>query len=187
MDELVKAYYDEAKDSMEKAVVHVELELQKIRAGKAMPNMLDGVQVDYYGSMVPLSQVANISTPDPRSLMVQPWEKAMIQPVETAIINSNLGMAPGNDGNVIRISIPPLTEERRKDLVKKAKGEGENCKIAIRNIRKDAMSNIKSLKDDGVSEDAVKEGEDEAQKLTNDFIGKVDRHIERKEVDIMTV
>lgn len=187
MDELVKEYLNEAKDNMAKAVVHVEHELQKIRAGKANTQMLDAVNVDYYGSMVPLTQVSNLSTPDPRTIMIQPWEKNMIQPIETAIINANLGFAPGNDGNVVRINVPPLTEERRKDLVKKAKAEGENGKIAIRNIRKDAMKSIQTLKDDGVSEDSIKEGEDAVQKLTDDYIAKVDRHIDRKETDIMTV
>jgi ribosome recycling factor len=187
MSELVKLQLEEARDSMTKAVDHVELELTKIRAGKANPSMLDGIMVDYYGSPTPLSQVANVNTPDARTLVVQPWEKNMIPVIEKAISDANLGINPQNDGIVIRLMVPPLTEERRKDLVKKVKAEGEAGKIAIRNIRKDTNERIKKLLKEGVSEDEVKVGEAEVQKLTDGFILKVDKHIDLKEKDIMTV
>lgn len=187
MSELVKLQLEEARDSMNKAVDHVELELTKIRAGKANPSMLDGIMVDYYGSPTPLSQVANVNTPDARTLVVQPWEKNMIPVIEKAISDANLGINPQNDGIVIRLMVPPLTEERRKDLVKKVKAEGEAGKIAIRNIRKDTNERIKKLLKEGVSEDEVKVGEAEVQKLTDGFILKVDKHIDLKEKDIMTV
>ena len=187
MSELVKLQLEDARDSMNKAVDHVELELTKIRAGKANPSMLDGIMVDYYGSPTPLSQVANVNTPDARTLVVQPWEKNMIPVIEKAISDANLGINPQNDGIVIRLMVPPLTEERRKDLVKKVKAEGEAGKIAIRNIRKDTNERIKKLQKEGVSEDEVKVGEAEVQKLTDGFILKVDKHIDLKEKDIMTV
>lgn len=187
MSELVKKQLEDAKESMNKAVDHVENELTKIRAGKASPQMLDGINVDYYGSPTPLSQVANVNTPDARTIVIQPWEKNLISAIEKAITDANLGVNPQNDGVVIRLSIPPLTEERRKDLVKKVKAEGEAGKVAIRNIRKDINEKIKKLQKEGVSEDDVKTGEAEVQKLTDTFIAKVDKHIEVKEKDIMTV
>ncbi len=187
MNEFIKMQLDEARSDMDKAVAHTEAELLKIRAGKAMPSMLDGIVVDYYGSMVPILQVASINTPDARTLTIQPWEKSMIQPIEKGIIDANLGVNPQNDGVLIRINIPPLTEERRKELVKKVKAEGENGKITIRNIRKDANETIKKLQKDGVSEDDVKVGETEVQKLTDAYILKVDKVVETKEKDIMTV
>lgn len=187
MSELVKMQLEEAKELMNKAVDHVENELTKIRAGKATPQMLDGIHVDYYGSSTPLSQVANVNTPDARTIVVQPWEKNMIPVIEKAIIDANLGINPQNDGIVIRLSIPALTEERRKDLVKKVKAEGEAGKVAVRNIRKDTNERIKKLQKEGVSEDEVKVGEAEVQKLTDSYILKIDKHIEVKEKDIMTV
>ncbi len=187
MSELVKKQLEEAKENMSKAVDHVEQELTKIRAGKASPQMLDGIHVDYYGSPTPLSQVANVNTPDARTIVVQPWEKSLIPAIEKAITDANLGINPQNDGIVIRLSVPPLTEERRKDLVKKVKAEGEAGKVAIRNIRKDVNEKIKKLQKEGVSEDEAKVGEAEVQKLTDSFILKVDKHIELKEKDIMTV
>lgn len=187
MNELVQQHLSEAKEAMQKAVSHTEAELGKIRAGKAMPSMLDGIQVDYYGSMMPLSQVSNVNTPDPRSIVVQPWEKSMLQPIEKAIMEANLGFNPQNDGSLIRIPVPPLTEERRKDLVKKIRNEAEQGKIAVRNLRKDANEKIKKLTNEHVSEDEIKTGEDEVQKLTDQHIGNIDKLFEAKEKDIMTV
>ena len=187
MNELIKKQLNDAKTSMEKAVDFCDAELTKVRAGKAMPSMLDGVMVDYYGNPTPLSQVGNINTPDARTLVVQPWEKSLLGPIEKAIINSNLGLNPQNDGVVIRLNVPPLTEERRRDLVKKSKEEAEKGRIAIRNIRKDANEKIKRLKSEGVSEDEMKAGEAEVQKLTDAYIIRVDKLAEAKEKDIMTV
>ncbi len=187
MSEIVKGLIEDAKENMNKAVDHVEVELLKIRAGKASPQMLDGIVVDYYGSPTPLSQVANVNTPDARTIVVQPWEKSLIPAIEKAITDANLGINPQNDGIVVRLNVPPLTEERRKDLVKKVKAEGEAGKIAIRNIRKDVNEKIKKAQKDGVSEDEAKVGEAEVQKLTDAFILKVDKHVELKDKDIMTV
>ncbi len=187
MSEIVKKLIEDARENMNKAVDHVELELQKIRAGKASPQMLDGITVDYYGTPTPLSQVANVNTPDARTIVVQPWEKSLISAIEKAITDANLGINPQNDGIVIRLNVPPLTEERRKDLVKKVKAEGEAGKIAIRNIRKDVNEKIKKAQKEGVSEDEVKVGEAEVQKLTDSYILKVDKHIDLKDKDIMTV
>ncbi len=187
MSEIVKGLIEDAKENMNKAVDHVEVELLKIRAGKASPQMLDGIVVDYYGSPTPLSQVANVNTPDARTIVVQPWEKSLIPAIEKAITDANLGINPQNDGIVVRLNVPPLTEERRKDLVKKVKAEGEAGKIAIRNIRKDVNEKIKKAQKDGVSEDEAKVGEAEVQKLTDAYILKVDKHVELKDKDIMTV
>lgn len=187
MDEKVKKQLDDAKEHMSKAVDHVETELLKIRAGKASPQMLDGIVVDYYGTPTPLSQVANVNTPDARTIVVQPWEKSLIPAIEKAITDANLGINPQNDGTIVRLNVPPLTEERRKDLVKKVKSEGEEGKVAVRNIRKDANEKLKKLQKDGVSEDEVKVGENEIQKLTDSFIQKIDKHVEIKDKDIMTV
>lgn len=187
MDLKIKASLDEAREHMEKAVLHVETELQKIRAGKASPQMLEGIQVDYYGTMTPLSQVANVNTTDARTIVVQPWEKSLIPVIEKAITDANLGLNPQNDGQLIRLNVPPLTEERRKDLVKKVKAEAEHGRISIRNIRKDINEKLKKLKNDGVPEDELKVGEAEVQKLTDSYILKIDKHIEVKEKDIMTV
>ncbi|MFC6103745.1 ribosome recycling factor [Olivibacter domesticus] len=187
MNDLIKLQLEDANDAMEKAIAHAESELTKIRAGKAMPSMLDGINVDYYGTPTPLSQIGTINTPDPRSLIVQPWEKSMLSVIEKAIIDSNIGLNPQNDGNIIRLAVPPLTEERRRELVRKVKDEAEKGKIAIRNIRKDANDKIKKFKNDGISEDEIKVGEGEVQKLTDSFIVRVDKLAEVKEKDIMTV
>lgn len=185
--EEIEMFLAEAKELMEKSVSHTQQELAKIRAGKAMPNMLDGLMVDYYGSPTPVQQVASITTPDARTLSVKPWEKNMISEIEKAIINSDLGLNPQNDGEQIRINIPALTEERRKDLVKQSKSEGENGKVSIRNVRKDTNDSLKKLKSDGVSEDAIKGAEEEVQKLTDQHVVKIDQLLVEKEKDIMTI
>jgi ribosome recycling factor len=187
MSELIKKQVNDAKANMDKAIEHADSELNKIRAGKASPSLLDDVKVDYYGTPTPLSQIGSVNTPDARTIVVQPWEKSLLGAIEKAIKEANLGLNPQNDGIIIRINVPPLTEERRRDLVKKAKGEAENGKIAIRNIRKDANEKIKKLKSEGVSEDEIKVGEAEVQKLTDAYIIKVDQLSEAKEKDIMTV
>ncbi|MBB1284924.1 ribosome recycling factor [Flavisolibacter sp. BT320] len=176
-----------AEDSMKKAIGHLEAELVKIRAGKANPQMLDGITVDYYGSPMPISQVGNITVMDARTLSIQPWEKNMLQPIERAIINSNIGINPQNDGNIIRLFLPPLTEERRKELVKRCQGEAEHSKVAIRNIRRDAIENIKKAQKNGLSEDAAKDAETDIQDLTNRYIAFVDKHLAAKEKEIMAV
>ena len=176
-----------AGDHMNKAISHLEAELVKIRAGKANPQMLDGLVVDYYGSPMPVNQVANISVMDARTLSIQPWEKNMLQPIERAIINANLGVTPQNDGAIIRLFLPPLTEERRKELVKRCQGEGEHSKVAIRNIRRDAIESIKKLQKNGLSEDAAKDAEAEVQQVTDKFILLVEKHLSSKEKEIMAV
>ena len=178
---------EEAQDGMNKAISHLNLELGKIRAGRANPSMLDSVKVDYYGSLTPLSQIGNVSTLDSRTLTIQPWEKAMLDEITKAIINANLGLNPQNNGEVILISVPVLTEERRKELVKRAKSEGENAKVSIRSQRKDANDMIKNLKDEGLSEDQIKDSEAEIQKITDSFTKKVDEFVGLKETDIMKV
>ncbi|SMO59246.1 ribosome recycling factor [Solitalea koreensis] len=187
MDEKIKIQLDDAKGHMEKALNHTDGELVKIRAGKAMPSMVDGVHVEYYGSPVPITQVASVNTPDARTIVIQPWEKTMISPIEKAIMEANLGFNPQNDGIVVRINVPPLTEERRKDLVKKVKAEGEHGKVTVRNIRKDANEKIKKAQKDGVAEDEAKMGEAEIQKLTDVYILKIDKLCEAKEKEILTV
>ena len=185
-DDLMLIQVD-TEDLMNKAIGHLEAELIKIRAGKANPQMLEGIMVDYYGSVTPISQVGNISVMDARTLSVQPWEKNMLQPIERAIIAANIGINPQNDGNIIRLFLPPLTEERRKELVKRANGEGEHSKVAIRNIRREAIEQIKKLQKDGLSEDEAKDAEKEIQELTDKFISLVDKHLARKEKEIMAV
>ena len=187
MNDHIKTQLEEAQATMDKAILHCESELTKIRAGKASAGMLDGIMVDYYGSPTALAQVSAINTPDARTLIIQPWEKNMLVPIERAIMEANIGINPQNDGVIIRLVVPPLTEERRKELVKKVKEEAENGKITIRNIRKDANSKIQKLKGDGISEDEVKTGEAEVQKITDAYILKVDKHAELKEKDVMTV
>ena len=187
MNDLIKKQLEEAKSAMDRAIDHCEQELTKIRAGKASVGMLEGIFIDYYGSSTPLSQVAGLTTPDARTLIIQPWEKNLLSPIERAIMEANIGMNPQNDGQVIRLVVPPLTEERRKDLVKKAKEEAERGKITVRNIRKDANEKIKKLKAQSVSDDEIKVGEAEVQKITDTYILKVDKHAEAKEKDIMTV
>jgi ribosome recycling factor len=187
MNDLIKKQLQDAQATMEKAILHCESELTKIRAGKASAGMLDGIMVDYYGNPTPLSQVASINTPDARTLLIQPWEKALLVPIERAIMEANIGINPQNDGIIIRLVVPPLTEERRKDLVKKVKEEAERGRITVRNIRKDANEKVKKLKGESVSDDEIKTGEAEVQKITDAFIVKIDKHAEAKEKDIMTV
>lgn len=172
---------------MEKAIEHTSVALAKIRAGKAMPSMLDDIKVDYYGTPTQVAQVASVSSGDARTLLVKPWEKNMLSAIERAIINSDLGIMPQNDGEVVRLVVPPLTEERRKDLVKQAKNEVEAGKVSIRNIRKDVNETLKKLQKDGASEDAVKRAETDVQKLTDTYIAKVDEVFAAKEKDIMKV
>jgi ribosome recycling factor len=176
-----------AEEHMVKAVNHLESELVKIRAGKASPNMVDGIVVDYYGNPTPIDQVGNVSVMDARTISIQPWEKNMLQPIERAIIAANIGINPQNDGNIIRLFLPPLTEERRKELVKKCHGEGEHSKVAIRNIRRDAIESIKKLQKNGLSEDAAKDAEAEIQQLTDKFTSTVEKHLTLKEKEIMSV
>ncbi|MES2373154.1 MAG: ribosome recycling factor [Bacteroidota bacterium] len=187
MSEELQMIIDDAEDGMKKAINHLEAELTKIRAGKANPTMLDGINVDYYGSPTPIAQVANITVLDVRTISIQPWEKNMLQPIEKAIMQANIGITPQSDGNQIRLFLPPLTEERRKELFKKANGEGEHSKVAIRNIRRDAIEQVKKLQKDGLSEDASKDGETTIQELTDKFISLVDKHIAAKEKEMMTV
>lgn len=187
MNDIIKKQLEDAQSHMEKAIDFCDSELVKIRAGKAMPSMLDGIMVDYYGTPTPLSQIGTVNTPDARTLVIQPWEKSMLSVIEKAIMESNIGLNPQNDGVIIRLNVPPLTEERRKDLVKKVKEEVEKGRIAIRNIRKDANEKIKKSKTDGSSDDEIKVGEAEVQKLTDANIIKVDKLAEIKEKDIMTV
>ena len=175
------------EDQMKKAINHLESELVKIRAGKANPQMLDGIVVDYYGSPMPINQVANISVMDARTLSIQPWEKNMLQPIERAILNANIGITPQNDGALIRLFLPPLTEERRKELVKKCLGEGEHSKVAIRKIRRDAIEGIKKLQKNGLSEDAAKDAEANMQQVTDKYIAAVEKHLASKEKEIMAV
>lgn len=177
---------NEAKANMQKAIDHLEFELGRIRAGRANPAMLDSVNVDYYGTFTPLNQVSSVTTPDARTLQIQPWEKSMLTPIEKAITMANLGFNPQNDGTVIRINIPPLTEERRKELVKKTKAESEHGKVSIRNIRRDANEHIKK-EAKSIPEDVVKGLEDQIQKMTDQFIAMVDKHLEAKEKEIMTI
>lgn len=183
----VKPVLDSAKAQMEKAISHLELELQKVRAGKANPVMLENVMVDYYGSKVPISNTASVNTQDARTLIIQPWEKSMLTPIEKAIQMANLGLNPQNDGVIIRIMVPALTEERRKELSKAAKSLGEDAKVGVRNARKEAMENIKKMLKDGLPEDAAKDAEAKIQTLTDSHVVKIDKHIEQKEKEIMTV
>jgi ribosome recycling factor len=178
---------EDAQDSMRKAIDHLENELIRIRAGKASPQMLDGLTVDYYGSMTALNQVANVSAMDARTLTVQPWEKNMLQPIERAIINANLGVTPQNDGNTIRLFMPPLTEERRREFVKRAFGEGEQSRVAIRSIRREAIEQVKKLQKDGLSEDLTKDAEKQMQDVTDRHISLVEKHLAAKEKEIMSV
>ncbi len=187
MEEEVQLYLDDAKERMLNAVKHLEEELSRVRAGKANPSILDGINVDYYGTMTPLSQVSNINTPDAKTIAVQPWEKAMIEPIEKAIQAANLGLNPINNGELIRINIPVLTEERRKDLVKQIKNSGENTKVSIRNTRRDANDAFKRMKKEGLSEDQEKDAEALVQEITNEYIANVDKVLEKKEKDIMTI
>lgn len=187
MTEETSAIIEDARISMRKAMDHFESELVKIRAGKANPTMLDGITVDYYGNPTPINQVGNLSAMDARTLTIQPWEKKMLQPIERAIIAANIGINPQNDGNIIRLFLPPLTEERRKELVKRSNAEGEQAKIAVRNIRRDAIEQIKKAQKDGLSEDAAKDAEAAMQDVTNNFISLIEKHLATKEKEIMSV
>lgn len=178
---------EDTRERMEKSIHFLISELKKIRAGKAMPNMLDGVMIEYYGVPTPLIQVASITTPDSRTLFIRPWEKSIIQDVEKAIISSDLGLNPQNDGENIIINIPPLTEERRLVLVKQIKGEGEKGKISIRSVRKESNEYLKKLSNEGLSEDAIRDGEDEIQKITDIKINRIDEIIKTKETEITTI
>lgn len=187
MNEELQLIIDTTEESMQSSVSHLESELTKIRGGRANAGILDGIYVDYYGSNTPLSQVANVNVPDARTLSVQPWEKNMLDPIMRAIQGANLGFNPTNNGSVIICSIPPMTEERRKALVKKAKEEGEHAKVSIRNARRDANEEIKKMTKGGLPEDEGKEGEAKVQTMTDNYIAKVDKHLEMKEKEIMTV
>jgi ribosome recycling factor len=178
---------EEMKEGMQHAVLHLEKEFHKFRTGKASPQMLEGVKVDYYGNPTEIDKVANINTPDPRQIVVQPWEKSMLVPISKAIIDANLGFNPQNNGEILRINVPPLTEERRRDMVKKAKAEAELAKVAVRNIRRNAVEDAKKLEKNGMPEDEVKVLEKDIQHLTDQFIMQVDKVLEVKEKDIMTV
>lgn len=184
MNEEVRFILDAAKESMDAAIVHLEKEFMKIRAGKASPAMLSNVMVEYYGSQTPLSQVANINTPDARTISVQPWEKSMLQEIEKAIMVANLGFNPMNNGDFVIINVPPLTEERRRDLVKQAKGEAEDAKVSVRTARQDANKEIRDL---DISEDLEKNAETDVQELTDTYTKKIDAFLDKKEVEIMKV
>lgn len=187
MQEEVEMVIDICRERMEHALTHLDKELVHIRAGKASPRMLDTVVVSYYGSMVPLSQVSNISTPDARTIVVQPWEKSMIHPIEKAIINSNLGFNPDNNGEIIRINVPAPTEQRRKDMVKTVNKEGEIAKVSLRSARKDANDNLKKMLKEGLSEDDEKDAVEEVQQLINEYTKKVDKMLDDKNVEILTI
>ena len=178
---------DSTEESMIGSIAHLEKEFLNIRAGKASPQMLGSVFVDYYGSQTPLSQVSNVNVPDARTITIQPYEKSMLQPIEKAIMIANIGFNPMNNGDMIIINVPALTEERRRELVKQAKAEAEDAKIGIRNARKDANTEIKKLEKEGTSEDICKTAEDDVQKLTDAFIKKVEEHLVIKEAEIMKV
>jgi ribosome recycling factor len=187
MNEEVQLFLDNAVDKMEKALKHLSAELVKLRAGKANPSMLDGITVNYHGIPTPLQQVAGISTPDARSIVIQPWEKKIIDAVEKAIFAANIGLTPTNNGELVRLTIPPLTEDRRKGLVKQMKSEGENAKVSIRNARRDAIEDFKKLGRNGLPEDMEKDAEESMQKLTDRYYKKVDEILTKKEAEIMTV
>ena len=187
MSDELKKISTEAENGMKKAINHLDIELSKIRAGKASPSILEGVNVDYYGTPTPISQIANVQVLDARTISIQPWEKNMLPLIERAIMGANIGITPQNDGVNIRLFMPPLTEERRKEMVKKAGGEGEQSKVAIRNIRRDHIEQVKKLQKDGTSEDICKGAEDTIQALTDKHIALVEKHLEAKEKEIMTV
>jgi ribosome recycling factor len=185
--EMIQIAKEIAKDAMEKAFEHLAYELTKVRTGKASPVILNDVKVDYYGTPTPMNQVANISSSDARTLVIQPWEKKMLAAIEKSIFEANLGVTPMNDGEVVRLSFPPLTEERRKDLVKQARHYGEEAKISIRNARRDLMEEIKKATKTGMSEDEAKRHEATTQTLTDQYIEKIDKMVSAKEQDIMTI
>lgn len=177
----------ETRSHMEKTIQHLEAELTKVRAGKISPGMLDGIMVDYYGSHMPINQAANVSVLDARTLSIQPWERKMLEIIEKAILAANIGITPHNDGVAVKLYQPPLTEERRKEFVKKANAVAETARVSIRNIRREAVDQIKKLSKEHVSEDQIKDAEADMQTITNKFISQVDKHVELKEKEIMTV
>ena len=183
----VSKILSDTESSMNKALNHLETELVKIRAGKANPTMLDGILVDYYGNPTAINQVANVTVLDARTISVQPWEKNMLQTIERGITMANIGINPQNDGNIIRLFLPPLTEERRKEMVKRCNNEGEHAKVAIRNIRRDSIEGIKKLQKDGLSEDVCKDAEKDVQDITDKYINLVEKHLTAKEKEIMSV
>ena len=187
MSEDLNKIISDTETSMLKALNHLEAELVKIRAGKANPTMLDGIMADYYGNPTAINQIANISVLDARTISVQPWEKNMLQAIERAITMANIGINPQNDGNIIRLFLPPLTEERRKELVKRCNAEGEHAKVAVRNIRRDVIEAIKKLQKDGLSEDLCKDTEKEAQDITDKYVSLIEKHLAAKEKEIMIV
>jgi ribosome recycling factor len=183
----VSEVLSEVKSQMNKAIEHFEFELSKIRAGKSSPSMVDSVMAEAYGTLTPISQLANVSTPDARTITIQPWDASLLQPIERGIMMANIGLTPQNDGKIIRLNIPPLTEERRKELVKQTKVEAENCRVSLRSARREGNETIKKMLKDGLPEDIAKDGEEEIQTILNDFSAKVDKHLEVKEKEIMTV
>lgn len=183
----VNTYLDPAREKMEMAVAYLDESLAHIRAGKANPKILDGIRVDYYGSLAPISQVANVSVPDARTIVITPWEKTMFRVIEKAIIDSELGITPENNGEVIRIAIPPLTEDRRRQLVKQSKAEAEQAKVSVRNARRDAIEGLKKAVKNGMPEDVEKDAENEAQKLHDRFLRQIDELFAAKEKEILTV
>ncbi|MCC7401142.1 MAG: ribosome recycling factor [Chitinophagaceae bacterium] len=187
MPEDISTIAGSAEENMKKAIAHLETELTKIRAGKANPQMIDGIMVDYYGSQMPISQVANVSVMDARTLSIQPWEKNMLHPIEKAILAANIGITPQNDGSLIRLFLPPLTEERRKELVKRCHAEAENSRVAIRNIRRDAIEQVKKLEKNGLSKDVAKDTENIVQQVTDKYISAIEKHLAAKEKEIMAV
>ena len=187
MSESLEKIIDEVSHNMKKAISHLESEISKIRAGKATPQIVEGIYVDYYGNATPINQVANVSIPDPRTITLQPWEKNMLGPIEKAIIASNIGLNPQNDGIYIRLYLPPLTEERRKELAKRVYNEGEQAKVAVRSIRRDSIEQVRKLQKDGLSEDIAKDAEGRIQITTDKYIALVDVHCKDKEKEIMTV
>lgn len=176
-----------AEENMQKAIHHLEIELSHVRAGRANISILDGIRVEYYGTMSPLNQVSNLATPDARTITIQAWDKKMLGEIEKAILAANIGLTPVNNGELIRLIMPPLTEERRKDLVKQVKHLGESTRITVRNYRKEANEEIKKLQKDGVPEDMALDAEDSIQKLTDKYIAEIDKHLQGKEQEIMTV
>jgi ribosome recycling factor len=187
MSEELDLIIEDSEESMKKAIGHLELELTRIRAGKATPALVDGINVDYYGAATPISNVANVTVLDARTVSIQPWEKTMLAPIEKAIMQANIGITPQSDGIQIRLFLPPLTEERRRELFKKASGEGEQAKIAIRNIRRDGIEQVKKLQKDGLSEDVAKDSEKAIQDLTDKHIALVEKHLAAKEKDMMSM
>lgn len=187
MIEEIEILMEDAQERMEKSLVHLDTELGKVRTGKANTKMLESIRVDNYGMSSPINQIANVNTPDPRTIVITPWDKKMIPIIEKAIMAANIGLNPDNNGDIIRLNVPPLTEDRRKDLVKQAKKEGEDAKISIRNARRDVIEELKKMKKDGLSEDLEKDAEEKVQKLTDKSIRRVDEIMEKKEKDILTI